>query len=86
MAELCWWVREWLQLNHALYIGPAALLGAADDHARLVAKTGPSLDAEQRIAEARSFLQHVINEGSSVPRTSEVHAAAKAKELEIYTV
>ena len=56
MTELCWWVQEWLQLDPALYIGPGALLGAADELARFVAKKEPSLDAEQRIAEARSFL------------------------------
>jgi hypothetical protein len=45
MTELCWWVQEWLQLDPALHIGPAALLGAADELARLDAKTELSLDA-----------------------------------------
>jgi hypothetical protein len=79
--------RSFLQLDPALHIGPAALHGAADELARLVAKTEPSPDAEQRIAEACcSFLQHVINEGSSDPRTSEeVHAAARRQRSWNYT-
>jgi hypothetical protein len=85
MTELCWWVGQWLKLDPALYIGPAALLDAAVELARFVGTTGtlPVADSRERIAEVRGLLQLITDEGSSVPRTSEVYAAAMITHREV---